>query len=57
MPRKRTKPNTIPKTERLASEKRARLAVELRANLARRKAQSRDRASGDKTPTRGGAAP
>ena len=51
------RPRTTPETERLAAEKRKRLAAELRANLIRRKAQSRDRASGDKTPGKGGAAP
>ncbi len=57
MPGKSTKPHTTSKTERVAAEKRARLAAQLRANLARRKAQSRDRASGDKTPSRGGTTP
>ncbi len=56
MPQKRTKPHTTPRTERLAEEKRGRLAAELRANLIRRKAQSRDRASSAKTPSGGGAA-
>ena len=55
MREKRTKPHTTPKTERLAAEKRARLGAELRANLIRRKAQSRGRTSGDKTPSGGGA--
>jgi hypothetical protein len=57
MREKRTKPHTTQKTEQLAAEKRARLADQLRANLARRKAQSRDRSSSDKTPGSGGAAP
>jgi hypothetical protein len=57
MAEKSTKPHTTPKTQRLAAEKRARLAAQLRANLGRRKAQSRDRASGDKTPSSEGTAP
>jgi len=57
VPEKSMRPRTTPETERLAAEKRKRLAAELRANLIRRKAQSRDRASGDKTPGKGGAAP
>jgi hypothetical protein len=57
MPQKRTKPHITPKTERLAAEKHARLAAELRANLIRRKAQNRERATGAKTPSSGGTAP
>lgn len=54
---KSTKPHTTPKTERVVAERHARLAAQLRANLARRKAQGRVRASGDKTPGSGGTAP
>lgn len=50
-------PHTTSKTERLAAEKRARLAAKLRANLIRRKTQRRDRAGSGKTSSGGGAAP
>jgi hypothetical protein len=50
----RHSPTVTAETERLAVEKRDRLAAELRANLIRRKAQSRERAGGAKTPDKDG---
>jgi hypothetical protein len=52
--KQRQTPHLRPETDRLAGERRDQLAAELRANLARRKAQSRERAAepavGDKAP-------
>jgi hypothetical protein len=50
-------PNVTAETERLTAQKRERLAAELRANLTRRKAQQRERDSGDKTPDTDGTPP
>ncbi len=49
MPKPRQSPHTTTETDRLAAEKRERLAAALRANLRRRKAQRRepDPADGD----------
>jgi hypothetical protein len=41
MPKQRQSPRTTAETDRLAAEKRERLAAALRANLRRRKAQQR----------------
>ncbi len=57
MPTQRQKPHTTATTERQAAERRERLAAELRANLARRKAQVRERDAGDKTPDKDGTPP
>jgi hypothetical protein len=50
-------PNVTAETERLTAQKRERLAAELRANLARRKAQQRERDSGDNIPDKNGTPP
>jgi hypothetical protein len=50
-------PHVTAETEKEAAVRRDRLAAELRANLARRKAQSRARADDDKPPGDGGATP
>jgi hypothetical protein len=47
MPKQLQQPGTAAATAEQAAAKRARLAAELRANLARRKAQARERAAGD----------
>jgi hypothetical protein len=57
MSKERRKPHTTTETERLAAEKRDRLAAELRANLVRRKAQGGERVAGDKPPEKGGGTP
>ena len=50
MPKQRQQPRTTTATAEQAAAKRARLAVELRANLARRKTQARERAAADANP-------
>jgi hypothetical protein len=47
MPKQRQQPRTTIATAEQAAAKRARLAGVLRANLARRKTQTRERAAGD----------
>ncbi|WP_041604836.1 hypothetical protein [Tistrella mobilis] len=46
-PEPRPRPNETEAARQAAAERRARQAAQLRANLARRKAQSRDRAAED----------
>ena len=57
MPTQREKPRITAETERQATERRERLAAELRANLARRKAQVRERDAGGKTSDKDGTLP
>ncbi|MGH6981269.1 MAG: hypothetical protein ACREFC_08690 [Stellaceae bacterium] len=51
------RPHVTAETEKEAAARRDRLAAELRANLARRKAQIRARTDDEKPPGEGGSTP
>ncbi len=57
MPKQRQSPHTTAETDRLAAEKRERLAMALRANLRRRKAQRREHEPEDDGPDNDGSLP
>jgi hypothetical protein len=57
LPKERRLPAVTEEAEKMAAAKRERLAAELRANLSRRKAQSRERSADAKPPGKDGAPP
>jgi hypothetical protein len=57
MQKQRKSPNTRAETDRLAAEKRERLAAALRANLRKRNALRRENDPGDDRPGKGGMLP